>query len=100
MWLLADVWHQGHESSAFDGVLHGALEGGAIAAALAAEELTLAGAELLERLYVLVVDEGWSRAAFLGAKPAAILPASTELLSNHCGSRPSNSLVHRSRRNR
>src|SRR5262249_37662915 len=81
--LFADVRHEGHEASAFDGVLDGALEGGAIAAALAAEQFALAGAELLERLHVLVIHECRPRAALLRAEPAAILAATTKLLTNH-----------------
>src|SRR5262245_12102081 len=86
--LLADVRHQRHEARPLDGVLDGALEGGAVAAALAAEQLALAGAKLLERLHVLVIDEGWPRAALLCAEPAPILPSSTELLADHRLSRP------------
>src|SRR5262249_54008263 len=73
----------GHEPGALDGVLDGALEGGAVAAALAAEELALAGAQLLERLHVLVIDERRPRAALLGAEPAAVFPSPPELLANH-----------------
>src|SRR5262249_3066964 len=84
--LLADERQEGHEAGAFDGVLDGALKGGAVAAALAAEKLTLAGAHLLETLHVLVIDEGRPRAPVLGAEPAAVLAAATQLLPNH--SRP------------
>src|SRR5439155_915857 len=59
------------------------LEGGAVAGPLAAKQFTLAGAELLESLHVLVIDERGPRASFFGAKPASILPAATELLPNH-----------------
>src|SRR5262245_46186758 len=80
---LADVGHQSHEAGALDGVLNGALEGGAVSAALAAEQLALAGAQLLERLHVLVVDERRPRAALFRAEPAAVFPSPTELLPNH-----------------
>src|SRR5436190_140506 len=81
--LLAHVGQQRHEAGAFDGVLDGALERGAIAAALAAEQLALAGAKLFEALHVLVIHEDGAWAALLGAKPAAILSASAEFLANH-----------------
>src|SRR5262249_31946297 len=68
----ADVGHQRHEARPFDGVLDRALEGGAVAAALAAEHLALAGAELLERLHVLVVHERRPRAACRRAETAAV----------------------------
>src|SRR5262249_8730703 len=74
-WSFPDVGHQAHEARPLDGVLDGALEGGAIAAALAAEDLALAGAELLERLHVLVVHERRPRAARRRAEPAAVLAA-------------------------
>src|SRR5579871_4705031 len=81
--LLADVGHQRHEAGAFDGILDGALKGGAVAAAFAAEQFALAGAELFERLHVLVINERRPRASFFGAEPAAILSAPSELLANH-----------------
>src|SRR5262249_53415412 len=80
---LADVRHQRHEARSLHSVLDRALKRGAVAAALAAEHLALTGAELLERLHVLVVDEGRPRAAFLGAEAAAILAAAPEFLANH-----------------
>src|SRR5205823_11594528 len=88
------VGHQRHEAGALDGVLDGALEGGAVATPLAAEQLALAGAELLERVDVLVVDEGRPRATLLRAEPAAILPTPPELLANHeCGFPPTRSFT-------
>src|SRR2546427_8413543 len=81
--LFANVWQQRHEARSFDGVLDGALKRGAVAAALAAEELALAGAHLLQAGDVFVVHEGGTRAAFLRAKAAAILAAATKLLVNH-----------------
>src|SRR4051794_40281513 len=81
--LLADVGQQRHEARPLDGVFDRPLKGRAVAAALAAEELALAGAKLLEALHVSVIDEHGARAAVLGAEPAAILPTPTELLANH-----------------
>src|SRR5438876_4692988 len=54
--LLADVWHQRHKPGPLDGGATGPLKGGAVAAALAAEELALAGTELLQARHVLVID--------------------------------------------
>src|SRR3954454_18812453 len=85
---LADIGHERHEAGPLDGVLDGALEGGAVAAALAAEQLALAGAQLLQGLHVLVIDERRPRAALLGAEPAAVLPTPPELLPNHVIPRP------------
>src|SRR5258707_11377673 len=84
---LADVWHQGHEAGALDGVLDGALERGAVAAALAAEDLTLAGAELFQCLHVLVIDERGARATLFRTETAAVLPALAKLFANHRGIR-------------
>jgi hypothetical protein len=81
--LLADIGKQCHEPGAFDGHLHGALKRSTIAAALAAKELALAGAHLLEALNVFVIDKGRPRTALLGAEPAAILPSSSKLLADH-----------------
>src|SRR5947209_20378442 len=81
--LLADVGQQRHEARALHRVLDGALEGGAVAAALTAEHLTLAGAHLLEALHVLVIDERGAWASVLRAEPAAVLAASSELLGYH-----------------
>jgi len=81
--LFPHVRHQGHEPGSLDGVLDGALEGGAVAAALAAKNLALVRAQLLERLHVLVIDERRPRTALTRAKPAAILPTSSELLTDH-----------------
>src|SRR5262245_31563671 len=79
----ADVRHEGHETGPLDRVLDGALEGGAVAAPLAAEELALAGAHLLETLHVLVIHERRPRAAFLRAEAASILAALAQFLANH-----------------
>src|SRR5262249_23718555 len=81
--LLTDVGQQCHEAGAFDGVFDGALKGRAIAAALAAEELALTGAHLLQARNVFVVHESRTRATVLRAKAAAILAAATEFLANH-----------------
>src|SRR5262249_23752404 len=89
--LLADVGHQRHEAGPLDGVLDDALGAVAVAAELAAEELARAGAELLQRLHVLVIDESRPGTTFFGAEPAAILPAPPELLADHrvlCLDRP------------
>src|SRR5260370_30169284 len=80
---LPDIGHQRHEACAFDRILDRALERGTIAGALAAEELALTGAKLLQRLHVLVVHERRPRTALFRAEPAAILPAPSELLANH-----------------
>src|SRR5262249_39932052 len=80
---LADVGQQRHEAGPLDRLLGGALESGAVAAAFAAEQLTLTCAELLKSLHVLVVHEHRPRTAFLGAKAAAVLPAPSEFLANH-----------------
>ena len=74
---------QGHEARPFDGVLDSTLKGSAVAAAFAAEEFALAGAELLQGLHVFVIHERRPRTAFFGAEPAAIFPAPPELLANH-----------------
>jgi hypothetical protein len=79
----AHIRHQCHESRSFDGVFDGALKGGAVAAAFAAEDLALVRAQFLERLHVLVIDERGSRAALLRAKPATILPTPSKLLADH-----------------
>src|SRR5262249_56887599 len=76
-----------------DRVLDGALEGGAVAAALAAEELPLAGTHLLEALHVLVIDEGRPRAAFLRAEPAAVFAPPPGLFADHRFSRPRSQFV-------
>src|SRR5207244_1619621 len=86
---LADVWHQRHEACPLDGILARPLEGGAVATALPAEELALACAQLFQRLHVLVIHEGRSRAALLGAKATPVLPAPSKLLANHRIPRPS-----------
>jgi hypothetical protein len=75
--LLADVGQQRHEAGALDRVLHRPLERGAVAAALAAKEFALAGAHFLQALHVFVIDEGRSRATFLGAETATILASTT-----------------------
>ena len=81
--LFPNVGHEGHEAGSFDGVLDGALKGGAVAAAFAAEKLALAGAHLLHALHVFVIDECRAGAAFLGAKTATIFPATSKFLANH-----------------
>ena len=81
--LFTDVRHESHEPGPLDGVLDGPLKGGAVAAAIAAEELALAGAHLLQPGNVLVVHEGGPRAAFLGAESAAIFSATSKLFANH-----------------
>src|SRR5205085_11043162 len=72
-----------HEPGPLDGGAEGPLVGGAGAAPLAAEELALAAAHLLEVDDVLVVDEGRPRAAFLGAEPTAVLLVPAQLLADH-----------------
>ena len=81
--LLADVGQESHIASPLDGVLDRSLEGGAVAAALAAKEFALARAHLFQTLHILVVDEGRPGAALFGAEPAAIFSASSQLLANH-----------------
>jgi hypothetical protein len=73
--LFTNVRHERHETRPLDRVLYGTLKGSAVATALAAEELALTGAKLLEALHVLVIHERWPRTSFLGAKTAAVLPA-------------------------
>src|SRR5436190_4866926 len=80
---LADVRQQGHEAGPLQGGGDGPLEGGAVAGPLAAEQLALAGAELLEALHVLVVHEGRPRAAFLRAEATAVLAAAAQFLAHH-----------------
>jgi len=80
---LADVGHQRHEACSLDGVFDGALESGAVTAALAAEQLALGGAELFKSLNVFIVHKGWPWTSFFGTEPAAILPAPSEFLANH-----------------
>src|SRR5262249_43099862 len=58
-------------------------EGGAVAAALAAEQLALAGAKLLEALHVFIIYERRPGTPFLGAEPAAVFPSPSELLADH-----------------
>src|SRR5262249_47760354 len=81
--LLADVRHEGHETGSLDRILDGALEGGTIAAAFAAEELPLTRAHLLQARHILVVHVSRPRASFLGAEATAILSSSTQLFPNH-----------------
>src|SRR5688572_22928943 len=83
---LADVGQKRHEPRPLHRVLHRPLERRAAAAALAAEQLALAGAHLLQRRHVLVVHERRARAALLRAETAAVLAAgSAELLADHRG---------------
>src|SRR5262249_11523269 len=82
--LLAAGGQQGHEPGPLQRRGGGPLEGGAVAGALAAEQLALAGAELLEALHVLVVHERRPRAAVLRAEAAAVLAAPAQFLTNHC----------------
>ena len=81
--LFADVRHESHEASPFDGVLDGALEGGAVAAAFATEQLALAGTHFFQALHVLVIDKSGTRASFFRAESATIFPATAKLLANH-----------------
>src|SRR3954469_5640963 len=80
---LADVRQQGHEPGPLQGGGDGPLEGGAIAGPLAAEQLALAGAQLLEPLHVFVVDERRPRAALFRAEAAAVLAAPAQFLAHH-----------------
>src|SRR5271156_3405092 len=82
--LFAHVRHQRHEPCPLDGVFYRTLESCAVAAALPAKELALAGAHLLQALHVLIVDERRPRATFFGAKPTTIFASTTQLLANHC----------------
>ena len=81
--LFADVRHQRHEASAFDGNADRTLERRTSAAPLAAKEFALGGAKFLQAGNVLVIDEGGSGTAFLRAEPtfARILPL--QLLPDH-----------------
>lgn len=81
--LLTNVWHEGHETSTLDRVLDGALEGGTVTGAFAAENFALAGAKFLKCLHVFIIYKGRTRTAFLGAESAAVLSAPTEFLANH-----------------
>src|SRR4051794_38116876 len=86
---LARVGQERHEPGALDSVLNGALESGAVPAALAAHELALGRGQLLQDVNALVVHEGRPWAALLGAKTTAILPAPALLLHHHSSCRPS-----------
>ena len=90
--LLADVRDEGHETGPFHGVARGALEGCAVAAALAGEHLALISAELLQEAHVFVVDVSGSRATFGGAEPATILTVTSKFLPRH---RPVPSVLER-----
>ena len=79
----ANVGQQAHEPRPLDGVLHGPLKGSAIAAALPAENLPLAGAQFLKPWHVLVIHVGRPRAAFFGAEPAAVFSPPPKFLSDH-----------------
>ncbi len=81
--LLANVWYERHEACSLDGVLDGALEGCAIAAAFATKELALVGTHLLQALHVLVINERGTRASLFCAKPATILATTPKLLADH-----------------
>src|SRR3954469_20891426 len=85
---LADVRQQGHEPGPLQGGGDGPLEGGAVAGPLAAEELALAGAELLEALHVLEVDERRPRAALFRAEAAPVLATAAQFLADHRLNRP------------
>src|SRR5262245_46735414 len=67
--LFSHVRHQPHVPRSLDGDADGTLESRAGAGALAAKELALAGAELLQTLHVLVINEHRPGTAILGAKP-------------------------------
>src|SRR5689334_9733571 len=86
--LLADVRQQAHEPGPLDRRGQGPLVGGAGAGALAAEQLALAGAHLLQIGHVLVIDEGRPRAALFGAEPAAVLLVPSQLLADHAAGTP------------
>src|SRR5436309_1003473 len=76
----ADVRQEPHEPGPLDGFLDRSLERGAVAAALATEDLALAGAQLLQGNDVFVINERRPRTTLFGAEPAAVLPAPAELL--------------------
>lgn len=81
--LFADVGQQTHEASAFDGDAEGSLVSRAGAGPLAAIQLALVRAHFLQAADVLVINEGGPRAAFLGAKAAAVLLVSAQFLPDH-----------------
>jgi hypothetical protein len=72
-----NVRHKRHKSRPLDGILNCALKSGTIAAAFSTENLALVGAQFLQRLHVFVIDKRGARAAFSGAKTAAILSTSS-----------------------
>src|SRR5437868_9401172 len=80
---LADIGQQGHEARPLDRVFHGALESRTVAAPLAAKDLALAGAHLLQTGHIFIIDKGRPRATFLRAEPTAVLTSPSEFLTNH-----------------
>src|SRR5438105_3489500 len=86
--LIGDVGQQGHEAGPLDRGADRALERGAIAGALAAVELALRRAELLQRGNVFVIDEGWPWAAFPRAEAALAAAALAQFLADHWRTNP------------
>ena len=75
--LFSNIRQERHKAGAFDGVLDGALKGGAGTASLPAIQLALARAQLFQPLDVFVIDIGRPGTAFFGAKSTAIFPPSS-----------------------
>src|SRR5262245_65893772 len=80
--LLADIGQQAQEPGPLDRGAQGPLVRGASSGALAAEQLALAAAHLLEVGHVLVIDESRPPAAFLGAEPAAVAFVASQLFAD------------------
>jgi len=84
----AYIRHEPQETGPLDRRADRPLEGRAGSTALPAEEFALAGAELLQALHVLVVNEHRAGAAFFGAKATTVFAAAAELFPNHEFLRP------------
>lgn len=85
--LLAHIGKEPHEPGSLDGIRGRSLKRRAEPAALATEQLTLAGNQLLQVSHVLVVDERRPRASFLRTEPAPAPAVTFEFLPrNGCHS--------------